>query len=219
MKPAVKRCLRVLLCQIVFSAALKMRQIRYGALFFFSLWRGTGSRRRTAGGRSGNSRAFGGKGRTAFCRDRAFWTDREGRSIEPNQPGNALRFVDKPEKGKDLFDLTNRLHYTDNPDGLTDWILCRAEDEPDMLWAFEFYRNDDSFLRHFTDAKVDRGHEDVITNERSANAAEGLCANFGLINQTNPGIRSSHRRKMASASFLILICKSMLHGHQLKTAD
>jgi quinol monooxygenase YgiN len=68
----------------------------------------------------------------------------------------------KPEMGDALFELTTNLHYTGDPDGPVDWVLCRAQDEPDTLWAFEFYKDEESFTRHYSDPKIDKVHEKVF---------------------------------------------------------
>ena len=52
----------------------------------------------------------------------------------------------KEGKGEELFNLTNKMHYNGDPDGPI--VLCRAVDDPDVLWAFEFYKDDASFKRH-----------------------------------------------------------------------
>ncbi|WP_105030221.1 putative quinol monooxygenase [Arthrobacter ruber] len=82
--------------------------------------------------------------------------------LNTNQPGTVLRFQAKPGKGDRLFELTNDLHFTGDPDGPTDWVLCRTDDDPDTLWAFEFYRDDASFERHFSNPVIDANHDEVI---------------------------------------------------------
>jgi quinol monooxygenase YgiN len=82
--------------------------------------------------------------------------------LSPSQPGTVLKFQAKPGKGDRLFELTNQLHFTGDPDGPTDWVLCRADDDPDTLWAFEFYKDDASFERHFSNPEIDKNHEEVI---------------------------------------------------------
>ena len=81
---------------------------------------------------------------------------------DARQPGTVLKFTAQPGKGDRLFELTNSLHHTGDPDGPTDWVLCRAEDDPDTLWAFEFYADDASFERHFSDPVIDANHDEVI---------------------------------------------------------
>lgn len=82
--------------------------------------------------------------------------------IEPHQSGNVLIFPAKHGMSDDLFELTNKLHFNGDPDGPTDWILCRADDDYDQQMAFEFYRDDASFERHISNPALDGGHNKVI---------------------------------------------------------
>ena len=68
----------------------------------------------------------------------------------------------KPGKGDALFELTNKLHYNGDTDGPVDWILCRADDDPDTLWAFEFYKDEESFKRYFSNPNIEKCHDEVI---------------------------------------------------------
>ncbi|MHB8187284.1 MAG: putative quinol monooxygenase [Dermatophilaceae bacterium] len=61
-----------------------------------------------------------------------------------------------------MFELTNALHNTGEPDGPVDWVLCRADDDPETLWEFEFYRDQASFARHFANPEIDKNHDEVI---------------------------------------------------------
>jgi len=79
-----------------------------------------------------------------------------------NQPGVVLRMHAKPGMGDALFELTTNLHYTGDIDGPVDWVLCRTNDDPDTLWAFEFYKDEESFTRHYSNPSMDDGHEKVI---------------------------------------------------------
>jgi quinol monooxygenase YgiN len=78
--------------------------------------------------------------------------------MHENQPGVVLRFQAKPGKGDELFELTRALHFTDDPDGPVDWALTRSNDDPDVMWAFEFYRDQESFDRHYTNPVIDDNH-------------------------------------------------------------
>ncbi len=80
----------------------------------------------------------------------------------PNQPGTVLKMRAKAGKGDALFELTNKLHYNGDPDGPLDWILCRDDNDSDILWAFEFYKDADSFIRHFTNPAIEDGHDQVL---------------------------------------------------------
>ena len=85
-----------------------------------------------------------------------------GAVIQARQQGTVLKMRAKPGKGDALFELTKALHYTGDPDGPVDWVLCRADEDPDTLWAFEFYRDEASFARHFANPEIDNSHEEVI---------------------------------------------------------
>jgi len=82
--------------------------------------------------------------------------------MNKSQPGVVLKMRAKPGMGDALFELTTSLHYTDNPDLPVDWFLCRADDDPDVLWALEFYKDGESFARHFSDPDVDHTHDKVF---------------------------------------------------------
>ncbi|MET9552639.1 antibiotic biosynthesis monooxygenase [Streptomyces sp. NPDC006645] len=82
--------------------------------------------------------------------------------ISGSQPGTVLKMRAKPGKGKALFELTRDLHHTGDPDGPVDWVLASDDNDPDTLWAFEFYRDQASFERHFSDTVIDESHEAVI---------------------------------------------------------
>ncbi|TCK64596.1 antibiotic biosynthesis monooxygenase [Curtobacterium sp. PhB136] len=82
--------------------------------------------------------------------------------LNPSQPGTVLKFKARPGKGDRLFQLTNDLHFTGDPDGPTDWVLCRDDEDLDTLWAFEFYKDDASFERHFANPVIDANHDEVI---------------------------------------------------------
>lgn len=79
-----------------------------------------------------------------------------------NQPGVVLQMKAKPGKGDALFQLTLELHHLDDPDGPVDWVVTRSDDDADTMWIMEFYRDDASFERHYSNPVVDDRHEDVI---------------------------------------------------------
>lgn len=79
-----------------------------------------------------------------------------------NQPGYVLRFKAKPGKGDELFKLCHDLHFTGDPDGPINWTLTRSVEDPDVMWAFEFYRDDASFDRHYSNPDLDEGHNRVM---------------------------------------------------------
>lgn len=82
--------------------------------------------------------------------------------ISRNQPGTVLKMRAKTGKGDALFELTNKLHYNGDPDGPVDWLLCRDDKDSDTLWAFEFYKDAESFMRHFTNPAIEDGHDEVL---------------------------------------------------------
>lgn len=81
--------------------------------------------------------------------------------MNKNQPGMILRLQAKPGMGDELFKVCTELHFTGDPDGPVDWVLSRSDDDPDLMWAFEFYRDDASFQRHYADRSLDEGHARV----------------------------------------------------------
>ena len=54
------------------------------------------------------------------------------------------------------------LHAIEDPDGPVDWVLSRSVEDPDVMWAFEFYRDDASFDRHYSNPALDDGHQKVM---------------------------------------------------------
>lgn len=82
--------------------------------------------------------------------------------MKPKQPGYVLRFKAKAGKGDELFELCHKLHFTGDPDGPVDWVLARSVEDPDVMWAFEFYRDDASFDRHYSDPTLDEGHQQIM---------------------------------------------------------
>jgi quinol monooxygenase YgiN len=92
--------------------------------------------------------------------------------MKTNQPGVVLRFQAKPGKGDELFQLCNDLHFTDDPDGPVDWSLNRDDSNPDVMWAFEFYRDQESFDRHYSNQQLDEPHQRVF--DLLADEEEGL---------------------------------------------
>lgn len=82
--------------------------------------------------------------------------------MQRNQPGYVIRIKAKPGMGGELLKVCTELHLNGDPDGPVDWVLSTSDDEPDTLWAFEFYRDDDSFDRHYSNPALDEGHQRVV---------------------------------------------------------
>ncbi|CUU48962.1 putative quinol monooxygenase [Clostridium beijerinckii] len=89
-------------------------------------------------------------------------TEKGNMMISPNQPGTVLKMRAKTGKGDDLFELTNKLHYNGDPDGPVNWLFCRDDNDSDTLWAFELYKDENSFIRHFTNPAIEEGHDEVL---------------------------------------------------------
>ena len=82
--------------------------------------------------------------------------------MNKGQPGVVLRFQAKTGRGDELFELVNDLHHTGDPDGPVDWVLSRDVTDPDVMWAFEFYRNQASFDRHYSNPTLDEPHQRIF---------------------------------------------------------
>lgn len=81
--------------------------------------------------------------------------------MKPKQPGYVLRFKARPGKGDELFKVCTDLHFNGDPDGPVDWVLTQSLEDPDVMWAFEFYRDDASFDRHYSNPALDEGHKQI----------------------------------------------------------
>lgn len=81
--------------------------------------------------------------------------------MNAKQPGYVLRFKATPGMGDALFKLCTELHYNGHKDGPVDWVLSRSDEDPDVMWAFEFYRDDASFSRHYSNPDLDEGHQRI----------------------------------------------------------
>jgi len=82
--------------------------------------------------------------------------------MHKNQPGVVLRFEAKPGKGEELFQLCTAHHVTSDPDGPVDWMLSRDNENPDVMWAFELYRDGASFDRHYSNQTLDEPRQLVL---------------------------------------------------------
>ncbi|KOS05765.1 hypothetical protein AM493_06735 [Flavobacterium akiainvivens] len=84
------------------------------------------------------------------------------KSLYKGQPGVVLKMQAKEGKGDELFEVATDLHYNGDVDGPVDWVLCRTKNNPDVLWAFEFYKDDASFERHYSNPAMDEGHQRIL---------------------------------------------------------
>ncbi|SFK69981.1 MULTISPECIES: putative quinol monooxygenase [Amycolatopsis] len=86
--------------------------------------------------------------------------------MHAKQPGMVLKVKAKPGMGDELFKACHELHFNGDPDGPVEWVLARSDEDPDLMWAFEFYRDDASFDRHYSSAalqegQLDEGHQRI----------------------------------------------------------
>ncbi|MET9558445.1 antibiotic biosynthesis monooxygenase [Streptomyces sp. NPDC006645] len=82
--------------------------------------------------------------------------------MHAKQPGLVMRLKARPGKRDELFTLCHEMHFNGDPDGPVDWALSRSDEDPDIMWAFEFYRDDESMNRHYTNPELDAGHQRVM---------------------------------------------------------
>ncbi|MCX5040936.1 hypothetical protein OHA99_02730 [Streptomyces coelicoflavus] len=79
--------------------------------------------------------------------------------IDPRQPGKVLRFKAKPGKGDELFALCAKL--SDESDATDKVIIARAEDDPDTLWAMEFFKSDEALAAQDADPRWEELHAQI----------------------------------------------------------
>lgn len=84
--------------------------------------------------------------------------------FETTKPGVLLKMRAKPGEGDELAKFITDLHYIDDADGPVDWLVSRDDDDPEAVWTIEFYRDQDSFDRHYaeTNEEIEKRHEKVI---------------------------------------------------------
>jgi hypothetical protein len=87
------------------------------------------------------------------------------KNLWPNQPGVVIKMVAKPGKGDELFNLCLAAKHIDKPErnDPIDWVLCRAHDDSNTMWAFEFFRDDESMSRHYAISATDADTERIMT--------------------------------------------------------
>jgi quinol monooxygenase YgiN len=57
------------------------------------------------------------------------------------------------------------VHFEEDADGPEDWIVMREDDDQDVIWIVEFYRDQESFDRHYAESNddVEQRHEQLIS--------------------------------------------------------
>ncbi|WP_217642247.1 putative quinol monooxygenase [Curtobacterium sp. MCBA15_008] len=91
-------------------------------------------------------------------------------SISPAQPGKVIRFTAKPGRGDELFalcaDASARSSAVDRS------IISRSEDDPDTMWAMEWFISDEALAAQDADPSWDAVHEEIgalVTDYESVN--------------------------------------------------
>jgi quinol monooxygenase YgiN len=84
--------------------------------------------------------------------------------FETTKPGVLLRMRAQPGQGRQLAEFITDLHYVEDADGPVDWLIVNDDDDPEVIWVTEFYRDQESFDRHYaeTNEEIEKRHEQVI---------------------------------------------------------
>lgn len=77
-------------------------------------------------------------------------------TIDPAQPGKVLRFTAKPGKGEELFALCAEM--SSRSEAVDKAIIARSEDDPDTLWAMEWFTSDEALAAQDADSTWDDIH-------------------------------------------------------------
>jgi len=77
-------------------------------------------------------------------------------TIDPTQPGKVLRFTAKPGKGDELFALCAEMSTRSK--AVNKAIITRSEDDPDTMWAMEFFKSDEALAAQDADSTWDDIH-------------------------------------------------------------
>jgi quinol monooxygenase YgiN len=85
--------------------------------------------------------------------------------FETTKPGVLLKMRAQPGQGAALARVIADLHYVEDADGPVDWLVSQDDDEPEVIWTTEFYRDQESFDRHYAESneEVEQRHEDLIS--------------------------------------------------------
>jgi quinol monooxygenase YgiN len=85
--------------------------------------------------------------------------------FESSKPGVLLKFRAHPGRGAALAEIVTDLHDIEEADGPVDWLVSRDDETPEVIWVTEFYRDQESFDRHYAESNeaVEQRHEDLIT--------------------------------------------------------
>lgn len=80
--------------------------------------------------------------------------------MSKSQPGYVIKMVAKPGSGNTLFDLaTNYIRQSGASDR---WVMCSVPGEPDTMWAFEFFVDDDARKRYEESDLADKFRDEIL---------------------------------------------------------
>jgi quinol monooxygenase YgiN len=79
--------------------------------------------------------------------------------IDPSQPGKMLRFTAKPGKGEELFALCAEMSA--RSEAVDKTIIARSEDDPDTMWAMEWFVSDEALAKQDADPQWDDIHAKI----------------------------------------------------------
>ncbi|MGW4943171.1 putative quinol monooxygenase [Actinoplanes sp. NPDC004185] len=84
--------------------------------------------------------------------------------VETTKPGVLLKMRARTGEGDELAKFITDLHYVEDADGPVDWLVARDDQEPEVLWITEFYRDQSSFDRHYaaSNEEIEKRHDRVI---------------------------------------------------------
>lgn len=85
--------------------------------------------------------------------------DEQLSTIDPTQPGKVIRFTAKPGHGDELFakctEASARSSAVDKS------IISRSEDDPDTMWAMEWFTSDEALAAQDADPAWDKIHAEI----------------------------------------------------------
>jgi quinol monooxygenase YgiN len=80
--------------------------------------------------------------------------------FETTKPGVLLKMRARAGDGDALAKVLTEVHHEEDADGPVDWIVMREDEDPDVIRIVEFYRDQESFDRHYD---VEQRHEKLIS--------------------------------------------------------
>jgi quinol monooxygenase YgiN len=85
--------------------------------------------------------------------------------FETTKPGVLLKMRARSGEGDALAKVLTDVHYEEDADGPVDWIVMREDDDRDVIRIVEFYRDQESFDRHYAESndEVEQRHEQLIS--------------------------------------------------------